>query len=362
MEAEERDKLLLKKVMDLYVLQTPFAEKERNPREIIQLRKDIFDILRDGADPNVRNSYGRLALLYVLDERVALAFAGTGRLTEEVKREYLDKIGEDLQARWIRRYTSARQMVEPVISVVSRSLEHAQKKQVTRYVPSPKTLKGQVSLLLLNGWAKRYQAKEYKEPKHSAQTLLALSEHNLRQNFYLITKKMEEHIIENLSLTDAPVQNKQGITPLMCAVNHGNKEGVRMLLDWGMSPDVKNAYGETALMYAAQKGDIDTLKVLMSKSTNFQEKAEKGSRYYGLDAVDILGISVSIERFNHFLKSVKHFFPEDEKYFSEKEEKLGKLRPKVRSLMHRMALSRKRDKEKEKGGILSFPWHFKKER
>jgi len=347
-ETEERDKLLLKKVMELYVLQSPFSDERRNPEKIVQLRKDIFKVLREGADPNVRNDFGRLALLYVLDERVALAFASTGRLTEDVKREYLNKIDEDLQVRWIKRYTTARKMVEPVISVVSRSIENPQKKRQTRYVRSPQTVKGQVSLLLLNGWAKRKINENYPNLSHSEQTLLALSDHSIKQNFYLIVGKMEEYIIKHVSLMDKPVQNELGITPLMCTVYQGNKDATQLLLDWKMSPDIKNAYGETALMYAGQKGDIEALKMLMKKSNNFKEKAGEGSRYKGLDAVDVLGLNVSAEKFHHFLETIVYLFPQEERYFKEKEEKFKKLRPKVRMMMHKMAQSRKKEEVKHK--------------
>ena len=369
-ETEERDKLLLKKVMELYVLQSPFniskqdpnktaqihkdvfkdlrQDVEQVPEKIVHARRDIFKLLREGADPNVRNSFGRLALLYVMDERVALAFAGTGRLTEEVKREYLDKIDEDLQIRWARRYTAARKIVEPVISVVSRSLERPQKKRQTRYVRSPKTLKGQVTLLLLNGWTKREKYGEYPQQRHSEQTLLALSDHCIRQNFFLITKKVKEHIIKHVSLMNKPVQNDLGITPVMCAVNQGNKDTAQLLVDWGMSPDIKNAYGETALMYAAANGDFEMLSMLMKKSKDFKEKAGKGSRYKGLDALDVLGVNVSATDYSLFLEKLSYVFPNEGKYLSEKNEKFKKLRPKVRKMMHKMAQSRKKEEVKNK--------------
>lgn len=346
-DTEELNKLLLKRVMDLYVLQSPFETGKQNLENAVQIRRDIFKALREGADPNVRNSFGRLALLYVLDERVALAFASTGRLTEEVKREYLDKIDEDLQVRWINRYTSVRKMVEPVISVLSRSLKEIPRRKVTRYVRSPKTVKGQVSLLLLNGWPKRKKSGEYPDLRHPAQTLMALSDHSIRQNFYLITEKVEGHIIKHVSLTDEPVQNKLGITPVMCAVNQGNKDTAQLLLDWGMSPDTKNAYGETALMYAAGNGDFEMLNMLMKKSKDFKDKAGEGSRYKGLDALDVLGVNVSATDYHLFLEKLSFVFPYEGKYFQEKCEKFKKLHPKVRIVMHKMAVSRKKEENKK---------------
>ncbi len=65
-------------------------------------------------------------------------------------------------------------------------------------------------------------------------------------------------------------------TPLMYAVLGGNIKVVKWLLKKGAEPDLQNYFGETALMLAVQKDAPQMVKLLMKKKANIHKRDRKG--------------------------------------------------------------------------------------
>jgi uncharacterized protein len=63
-----------------------------------------------------------------------------------------------------------------------------------------------------------------------------------------------------------------GATPLMQAAASGNADSVRMLIENGADPNVKEtANGQTALMFAAAADRVEVVKLLLSRGANLDE-------------------------------------------------------------------------------------------
>ncbi len=72
---------------------------------------------------------------------------------------------------------------------------------------------------------------------------------------------------------DVKAHSKLGNTALMLAARKsGNSRTVKLLLERGADPNVKNAYGATALMAAAAAGDMDSIRVLLDHGADVNAK------------------------------------------------------------------------------------------
>ena len=67
-----------------------------------------------------------------------------------------------------------------------------------------------------------------------------------------------------------------GITPLMFAVNSGNREAVRLLLERDPDVNAETSASLTALMIAAPKGDPEMIKLLLDHGAKVNVKDERG--------------------------------------------------------------------------------------
>lgn len=68
--------------------------------------------------------------------------------------------------------------------------------------------------------------------------------------------------------------DSHGTTPLMYAAATGSIETMKLLLDRGADPNVKNAFGATALMWAA--GDIGKVRLLLAKGADLNARSNFG--------------------------------------------------------------------------------------
>ena len=75
---------------------------------------------------------------------------------------------------------------------------------------------------------------------------------------------------------DPSIQNANGHTPLMFAVNNLDHEMIDLLLEFGADVNVKDDFGQTALMYASVKGDTSVVGRLIRKKADINAANHKG--------------------------------------------------------------------------------------
>ena len=78
--------------------------------------------------------------------------------------------------------------------------------------------------------------------------------------------------------SSSPSANSYGITPLMRAAEKGDLEKVKLLIDQECS--MQNNQGKTALMYAAESGHIDCVKFLISYEVGMQDNEGNSALMY----------------------------------------------------------------------------------
>jgi len=97
---------------------------------------------------------------------------------------------------------------------------------------------------------------------------------------YYKHEKLVEWLIENSKDLNKPNKSRQ--TPLMIAVNKGEKNIVKKLLRNNVNPNIQDDRGQTALMYITKKRDKKIFKMLINfKRTNIFLKDQ-----YGLTAAN----------------------------------------------------------------------------
>lgn len=75
---------------------------------------------------------------------------------------------------------------------------------------------------------------------------------------------------------DPSIQNANGHTPLMFAVNNLDHDMIDLLLEFGADVNVKDDFGQTALMYASVKGDTSVVGRLIRKDADVNAANHKG--------------------------------------------------------------------------------------
>jgi ankyrin repeat protein len=75
-------------------------------------------------------------------------------------------------------------------------------------------------------------------------------------------------------------QDKNGMTPLMIAIDIDDYEIVKQLVKHKMKIDMIDKYGQTAIMLAAGRGNSEIVKEILKQKPNIKLKAKSGATAY----------------------------------------------------------------------------------
>lgn len=85
-----------------------------------------------------------------------------------------------------------------------------------------------------------------------------------------------QYLVEELKL-DVNVKDAEGETPLVHAARQGHTATAKYLLEHGADPAIPSELGATALHHAAGIGDIQLLKLLLSRGVAVDSESESGT-------------------------------------------------------------------------------------
>lgn len=94
------------------------------------------------------------------------------------------------------------------------------------------------------------------------------------------------------------IQDDEGCTPLIKAVQWQNKDCVSVLLRHKANPNLTDLFGNTAFHHAASRGNIKIVKLLLEYNVDFEAKTE-----YGLTPLELATYGHHAEMVN-FLESL----------------------------------------------------------
>ena len=99
---------------------------------------------------------------------------------------------------------------------------------------------------------------------------LAISLHNHELTKFLLDRGAD-------ATRECPLCGWGEETPLHCAVRHGNQVAAQLLLDSGLSVDIRPHWGLTPLHVAASKGNLPFLEFLLSKGADINARTAPGN-------------------------------------------------------------------------------------
>lgn len=271
-------------------------------------RQEIVDLLlkRKGIDVNSQNEVGKTALIYaVIDDNEELvklmlnypgievdaednqgltAFAWAIKLgREEIVKQFLKK-GADINKRYADEFTGLMYAAEeghsrivnlllnqPGIDINAKNTEGE-----TALDCASRTSRRSISRLILSkiGLQNQQQDPFIEQIKKSSddeirkQFLSAVSRGDINEMDLLLEDENTD--INNI----VNARNKNGDTSLIIASDKGNLEAVKLLLECGADLSLKDANGDNALIRAAEKGHFDVVEELLFRKANINSTGQ----------------------------------------------------------------------------------------
>ena len=95
--------------------------------------------------------------------------------------------------------------------------------------------------------------------------------------FEAIKNEDNQRVIQLLDEgVDVDIRFENGSTPLMFAAQNGNLEIVKLLLERGANVNAKNEIGSTVLMFADQSNNLEIIQLLLGKGANINAEDNNG--------------------------------------------------------------------------------------
>jgi uncharacterized protein len=94
-------------------------------------------------------------------------------------------------------------------------------------------------------------------------------------------KKRDLHLLKECSVKGLMnSQNKNGMTPLMIAIDNDDFELIKYILNLKVDINAIDRYGQTAIMIAAGRGSISIINEILRYKPNLRIKAKSGATAY----------------------------------------------------------------------------------
>lgn len=138
-----------------------------------------------------------------------------------------------------------------------------------------------MKLLLKNGADTLIDSKEHDYPIHIAASESNTSEGLDKLDLLIEYLKKNKTIDRNIDL-----QDKEGKTPLMCAILERSDEGVELLLQEEPDLDIQDKDGKTALMLAIARNEIEMVELILQHNPQIHLLNKNDKSVYGYVRTD----------------------------------------------------------------------------
>lgn len=118
------------------------------------------------------------------------------------------------------------------------------------------------------------------EGKGLARTVADIKDANKRGALHFAAREGQtevcKYLLEELKL-DVDLKDEEGETPLIHAARQGHTDTAKYLLEGGANPAIPSDLGATALHHSAGIGEIELLKILLSKVVDVDSQSDAGT-------------------------------------------------------------------------------------
>ncbi|XP_041017619.1 26S proteasome non-ATPase regulatory subunit 10 isoform X2 [Juglans microcarpa x Juglans regia] len=123
-------------------------------------------------------------------------------------------------------------------------------------------------------------ARQLDEGKGLAGTVADIKDANKREALHFAAREGKtevcKYLLEELKL-DVDTKDEDGETPLIHAVRQGHTSTAKYLLECGANPAIPTDLGATALHHSAGIGEIELLRILLSKGVDVNSQSDAGT-------------------------------------------------------------------------------------
>ena len=126
--------------------------------------------------------------------------------------------------------------------------------------------------------------------------LLTIKDKNIKKTLFYIKKG-----------ADVNYENKNGLTPLLCAIDINNIKIIDVLISYGAKVDVFNKNGLSPIKYAVDKADFDIIKTLVTQSIELTNNPHFDLLIDEINSKNLLTVDIMINQLKMDKTKIEHF-------------------------------------------------------